>query len=95
VDLLTEKFNIILNGENLIYLYEFLNIIYIIVKKNQLENLLDFFNQMDSATKMSFYKVTFTCGYNAFIVKIYLMFLIKFRQLVLSNNVRKEFFNIF
>jgi hypothetical protein len=87
-EILAEKFNVILNGENLIYLYEFFNIIYIIAKKNQLQNLLDFFNKMDSATKMSFYNVAYTCGYNAFIVKIYLMFLIKFRQLVISNNVR-------
>lgn len=77
----------IINGENFIYLYEFLNIIYIIAKKNQLQNLLDFFNQMDSSTKMSFYNVAYNCGYNAYIVKIYLMFLMKFRQLVLSNNV--------
>jgi len=84
---LNEKFNLYMIGDNFIYLYEFLNILYLIIKKNDLENLLQFFNNMDTNIKSIFYSILFTCGYNAYIVKIYTIFICRLRTLVNSNNV--------
>lgn len=89
-EILFEKFEVISEGENLIYFYEFFNLIYIMVKKNQLQNLLDFFKKMDSAAIKIFYNIPFTSGYNAFIVKVYLTFIMKFRSTIISHNVRNE-----
>lgn len=84
---LTEMFKVIFLGENLLYAYEFFNVIFIMIKKLQIQNVLNFFNEMDTNLKAFFYNIPFSSGYNAFIIKIYLIFIIKFRNQVLSHSV--------